>query len=187
MLAVLARKQARSPRRAQLVCADVRSLPFAAGFELILLPFRSFNELVGEPAQLAALAEAARVMRAGGWFICTAHNPAVRGPAADGRWHEIGRFHGRQGRTFVLHLKTALSDRPGVVVGEQRVEIHNARGAIVDCRSVELVFSLVSAGELIDMARSVGLVAARMLGDWDGAPYDEASSPCLIVIFEKAV
>jgi SAM-dependent methyltransferase len=185
MLDVLSRKLAGRTKRVRLVCGDVCSLPLTTGFELVVLPFRGFSELVGESSQVAALSETARVLRTGGSFICTAHNAAVRGPAADGRWREIGRFQGRHGRTVVLHLKTALSDRPGVVVGEQRVEIHDARGAIVDCRSVELVFSLVSAGELIDMARSVGLVAARMLGDWSGAPYDEASSPTLIAIFEK--
>lgn len=35
------------------------------------------------------------------------------------------------------------------------------------------------------MAGSVGLRPTSLLGNWSGAPYDEASSPVLIVIFEK--
>jgi SAM-dependent methyltransferase len=185
MLAVLARKLAGRASRARLVCADVCSLPLAAVFDRVVLPFRGFNELVGESTQLAALAETARVLRPGGTFICTSHNAAVRAPAADGRWHEIGRFQGRQGQTVALHLKTALSDRPGVVVGEQRVEIVGGCGETIDCRSVQLSFSLVSAETLVDMARSVGLRATTLLGDWSGSPYNEESSPVLIVIFEK--
>jgi SAM-dependent methyltransferase len=185
MLEVLSRKLVGHKRRARLVCGDVCSLPLATGFELVVLPFRGFSELVGESTQLAALAETVRVLRTGGSFICTAHNPTIRGPAADGRWREIGRFRGRQGRTVVLHLKTALSDRPGVVVGEQRVEVLDAHGRDVERRSVALEFSLVSPAVLVEMARSVGLTAVRMLGDWDGAPFDETLSPALIAIFEK--
>ena len=185
MLDVLSRKLAGRTKRTRLVCGDVCSLPLATGFELVVLPFRGFSELVGESPQLAALAETARVLRTGGTFICTAHNAAVRGPAADGRWREIGRFQGRHGRTVVLHLKTALSDRPGVVVGEQRVEVLDAHGRDVERRSVALEFSLVSPAVLVEMARSVGLAAVRMLGDWSGSPYDEGSSPVLIAIFEK--
>ena len=186
MLAVLARKQRGRTPHARLVCGDVCSLPLATGFELVVLPFRGFSELVGESTQLAALAETARVLRPGGTFICTAHNSVVRAAAADGRWHELGRYHGRQDQTVALHLKTALSDRPGVVVGEQRVEVLDAHGRDVERRSVALEFSLVSPAVLVEMARSVGLAAARMLGDWDGAPFDETSSPTLIAIFEKA-
>jgi len=186
MLAILRRKQAERGRRAGLVCGDVCALPFDAVFDLVVLPFRGFSELVGESTQLAALAETARVLRTGGSFICTAHNPTIRGPAADGRWREIGRFHGRAGRTFVLHLKTALSDRPGVVVGEQRVEIFDARGSLIDRRTVAIEFSLVPVRELVGMASSVGLVVDKLVGDWDGAPFDETSSPALIAIFEKA-
>jgi hypothetical protein len=73
-----------------------------------------------------------------------------------------------------------------VVVGEQRVEVLDVQGREVERRSVALEFSLVSPAVLVEMARSVGLTAARMLGDWDGAPFDEPSSPALIAIFEKA-
>jgi len=186
MLEVLSRKLVGHKQRARLVCGDVCSLPLATGFELVVLPFRGFSELVGESMQLAALAETARVLRPGGIFICTAHNSVVRAAAADGRWHELGRYHGRQDQTVALHLKTALSDRPGVVVGEQRVEVLDAHGRDVERRSVALEFSLVSPAVLVEMARSVALAAARMLGDWDGAPFDETSSPTLIAIFEKA-
>lgn len=185
MLSVLARKlEGRAPR-ARLVCADVCSLPLRAGFELAVLPFRGFGELVGERAQRAALAEVARVLRPGGTFICSSHNAAVRAAAADGRWREIGRFQGQEGRTVALHLTTALSERPGVVVGEQRVEFYDAAGMLIDSRTIALEFSLVPTGTLVDMARSVGLIEVALLGDWSGEPYDEASSPVLIVIFEK--
>ena len=185
MLEVLSRKLVGHMQRARLVCGDVCSLPLATGFELVVLPFRGFSELVGESTQLAALAETARVLRPGGTFICTAHNAVARGLAADGSWREIGRFQGRQGGTVVLNLKTALSDRPGVVVGEQRVEVFDAGGSLLDRRTVAIRFSLVAARDLVAMAGSVGLVATRLLGDWNGARYDEGSSPALIAVFEK--
>jgi SAM-dependent methyltransferase len=185
MLAVLARKLEGRTCRPRLVCADVCSLPLETGFDLAVLPFRGFSELVGESAQRAALGEVARALRPGGTFICSTHNAAVRAAAADGCWHEIGRFPCRGSRTAVLHLNTALSDRPGLVVGTQRVEIFDLGGRLLDRRTVELQFSLMPARALVAMAGSVGLRSVTLAGDWSGAPFDEASSPLLIVILEK--
>jgi ubiquinone/menaquinone biosynthesis C-methylase UbiE len=185
MLSVLAGKLRGGDLRARVVCADVCHLPFTATFQVAVLPFQGFTELVGEAAQRGILSEVARVLPAGGRFICTSHNPAIREKTIDGRWHEIGKFSDRAGRTLVVHLESDYSDRPNVVRATQRIEILDQRGRLVETRVIGLEFSLVSAQTIVDMAAAVGLTTTRLLGDYQGAPYDEKSSPCVVAVLEK--
>jgi hypothetical protein len=186
MLSVLARKLRSRDLHANLVCADVCRLPFESSFQMAVLPFQGFTELVGDAAQLSTLAEVARLLPAGGRFVCTSHNPTVRAATIDGQWHELGSFDDQVGRTLVLHLRTAYSDRPDVIVGTQRIEILDESGRMVDRRVVELEFSLVSAEEILAMAASVGLSPLRVYGDYGGEAFDERSSPCFIAVLERS-
>jgi SAM-dependent methyltransferase len=184
MLSVLARK-ARSRDLPRLVCADVCRLPLEAGFRTVVLPFQGFTELLGEEEQRQALAEAARVLPPDGRFYCTSHNPAVRGAAVDGCWHELGRFPDQAGRTLVLHLKTSHSQRPGLVEGCQRIDILDRDGSQLESRSFAIEFSLTPASTIIAMAAAVGLELLELLGDYQGAAYDERTSACLIAVLSK--
>ncbi len=108
MLKVLRHKLEFEDLSAQLVCADVCSLPFLGGFDLVILPFQGFTELVGAYYQRRVFQEAARVLPVGGCFVCTSHNPGFRSTTIDGEWHEIGRFSGAKGsraRTPPSHLR----------------------------------------------------------------------------------
>jgi len=187
MLEVLAGKLRGRDLDARLVCADIRRMPFASAFELAVLPFQGFTELVGRDSQLAMLSEVARLLRPGGRFVCTSHNPSVRESTVDGRWRELGRFDNRAGRTLVLSFRAVHSDRPGVVEGTQKIEIFDDAGRSIERRVIELEFSLVPARAIVDMAGSVGLGLERLFGDYHGAPFDESSSPAVIAVFERAV
>jgi SAM-dependent methyltransferase len=187
MLAVLARKLRGRGLDARLVCADVRRMPFSSGFEMVVLPFQGFTELVGDDAQIGTLSEVARLLRPGGRFVCTSHNPSVRGSTIDGRWRELGKFAGDAGRTLFLSFRAVHSDRPGVVEGTQKIEILDDAGRPIERRVIDLEFSLVPAREIVRMADSVGLRLEILLGDYHGAPFDESSSPAVIAVFERAV
>jgi SAM-dependent methyltransferase len=186
MLSVLADKLRSRDLCARLVCADVCRLPFESSFQMVVLPFQGFTELVGEDAQMSVLAEVARLLPAGGRFVCTSHNPSVRARTINGQWHELGSFDDQAGRTLVLHLRTAYSGRPDVVVGTQRIEILDGVGKMIERRAVELEFSLVSAEKILDMAASVGLHPVSLYGDYHGEAYDESSSPCFIAVLERS-
>jgi ubiquinone/menaquinone biosynthesis C-methylase UbiE len=185
MLSVLARKIETREAVAALVCADVCSLPFEKTFRMVVLPFQGFTELVRKDEQLRTLAEVARLLPAAGKFVCTSHNPAVRAQTIDDRWREFGRFPQKSGETLVLSLKTCLSERSGVVKGTQSIEIFDPRGQLVNRRVIELEFSLVSANAIIEMASTVGLQAVNLYGDYQGTPYDETTSQCVVVLFER--
>lgn len=187
MLARLARKLRIGALGARLVCADVCTLPLEPPFELIVLPFQGFTELVGEESQRRLFLEAARLLPVGGRFICTSHNPRERMATIDGRWRELGRFRDGSGREVALHLKASMSDRPGVAEGVQRIEIREPEGGLLESRRFGLQFSLVSSDTLAGLAAPAGLRLVDLLGDYGGGPYEEGSSPCLIAVLEKTV
>lgn len=185
MLAILRRKLAARGLCASTICADVCRLPLKLGYELVVLPFQGFCELVGETEQRGLMEEAARVLAPGRRFVCTSHNPAVRRATIDGRWHEIGRFENDAARTLVLNLRTDYSNRPEVVVGQQKVEVFDPRGRLMDTREVDLEFSLVEPDEIISQASSVGLRVVELMGDYGGSVFDPSSSPAFIAVLEK--
>jgi SAM-dependent methyltransferase len=185
MLAVLDRKLRARQHDAHVVCGDVCRLPLGASYQLVVLPFQGFTELVGCEAQSRSMSEVARVLQVGGRFVCTSHNPAARGPTIDGQWHEFGTFENRAGGSLVVSLRTSYGERPDVVEGLQRIEIFDERKQPVERREIPLTFSLVPAATIVDMASGVDLQPVELMGDYDGASFDEASSPCLIAVFEK--
>lgn len=185
MLGILCRKLAARGLYASTICADVCRLPLMEGYELVVLPFQGFCELVGEMAQRGVMAEVARVLAPGCRFVCTSHNPAVRRETIDGRWHEMGRFENSAGHTLVLQLRTDYSDRPEVVVGRQKVEIFGRGGRLLETREVDLEFSLVAPDEIISQASKVGLRVVELMGDYGGAAFDPSSSPAFIAVLER--
>ncbi|RIK74377.1 class I SAM-dependent methyltransferase, partial [candidate division KSB1 bacterium] len=50
-------------------------LSLSTQFELTILPFQAFMEIIGEENQRAALAAVFECLVPGGRFICTLHNP----------------------------------------------------------------------------------------------------------------
>lgn len=186
MLSRLAGKLERRGLAATLVCGNACALPFDGVFEQVLLPFQGFCELVSEEEQRRALARVAAALLPGGRFVCTTHNPAVRSRTIDGAWHRFGEFPDERGGKLVLSLRTRFGERPDVVVGRERIERIDAGGRLREERVVDLTFSLVSADRLVHLARRAGLRLVELLGDYAGSPYDAASSPCVVAIFEKA-
>ena len=185
MLAVLAAKLRPVAQPARLVCADVCDMPFGHHFEMAILPFQGFTELVGGENQKRVFEEVARILAVGGRFVCTSHNPAVRSETIDGEWHEIGRFPLSSGHELVVRLCTSFGDRPGEVEGTQMVEIFDQNGAEVDRRELDLTFSLRSPREIARLAAGAGPRPRRWYGDYQRSEFDEGSSPIIIAEFEK--
>src|SRR5688500_12369029 len=71
MLDILSRKLAKRGLRADVHCMDVCRLDLPSHFELAILPFQAFMEIVGEENQREALASVFRCLAPGGRFICT--------------------------------------------------------------------------------------------------------------------
>jgi SAM-dependent methyltransferase len=182
MLDVLAAKLARKGLDAEIRCTDVRRMELSTRFELAILPFQAFMELVSEDDQRATLHEVFSCLLPGGHFICTLHNPAVRRACVDGVTRTVGAFPTQGGTLVVSGFEQG--GHP-IVTRHQFFELYGPDGRLVWKRFIRMEFSLIERGSFEAMARSVGFRVAQLYGTYDRAAFEPATSPFLIWLLEK--
>lgn len=182
MLEVLSRKLKPRGLHANIHCADVCQLRLPARFELAILPFQSFMEILGEENQRAALAAVFACLAPGGRFICTLHNPAIRRRQVDGLLRLVGQFPAENGTLVVSGFEQGGRS---VVSRDQFFEFYNADGRLREKRLLQMKFAFVEKDEFEQMARSSGFRIVQLYGSYDRAPFDPAQSPVMIWVLEK--
>jgi hypothetical protein len=105
----------------------------------------------------------------------------------DGTWREIGVFPAASGGSLRLSLCVAPPAGGGAARGQQQLELLDAAGARTAVIQLDLEFSLTSAGRMVELAAAAGFSCAGLLGDYEGAPFDEATSPVIVATFVKPV
>jgi SAM-dependent methyltransferase len=183
MLEVLSRKLKQRGLHADIVCADVCRLDLSARFELAILPFQAFMEIVGEENQRAALAAVFKYLVPGGRFICTLHNPAVRRKQVDGLLRLVGHFPTESGALVVSGFEQGGNP---VVSRQQFFEFFDVDGRLREKRLLQMQFAFVEKDEFERMAQSAGFHVTQLYGNYDRAPFDPLRSPVMIWRFEKS-
>lgn len=186
MLAVLegrARKRGLSPN---LCCADVGCLPFVESFDLALLPFQGFGELVDESEQRRALASIHGALRAGGRFVLTLHNPPVRLQSVTGKWESHGRSPrpGEAGEVE-LRLKTRWDPERRQVTGLEQLRLYDPRGELEEERTLPLTFSLVGRERFEQMVSDSGFRPVSLHGDFQAGTFEDDTSPVMVWVLER--
>lgn len=182
MLEVLSRKLQQRGLHAEVVCADVCQLSLPAAFELAILPFQSFMEIIGEENQRAALATVFKCLVPGGRFICTLHNPAIRRKQVDGLLHFVGHFATKDGTLVVSGFEQGGNP---VVSRQQFFEFFDGEGRLREKRLLHMKFAFVEKDEFEQMAQDAGFRVAQLYGAYDRARFDPAQSPVMIWVLEK--
>lgn len=206
MLEVLSRKLQQRGLHAEVVCADVCQLSLPVAFELAILPFQAFMEIIGEENQRAALAAVFKCLAPGGRFICTLHNPAIRRKQVDGLLRLVGQFPTEGGTQTAMEKRSAailaadkmpaLPSGTLVVSGfeqggnpvvsrQQFFEFFDGEGRLLEKRLLQMKFAFVEKDAFEPMAQSAGFRIAQLYGSYDRAPFDPALSPVMIWVLEK--
>jgi SAM-dependent methyltransferase len=183
MLDVLSSKLADRGLQADVCCADLCHLDLTPRFELAILPFQSFMEIVGEQRQRGALAAVHTCLKPGGRFICTLHNPAVRRTQVDGTLRLVGRFPLKGGDLVVSGFEQG--GQP-VVARLQFFEFFAPDGILVWKRLLAMEFEFVEHEAFEKMARDAGFQVVQFYGDYKRGRFDAAGSPVMIFVLEKA-
>lgn len=182
MLDVLSRKLKDRGLGAELKCADVCRLELHARFELALLPFQSFMEIVGEQRQRQALSAVFAHLAPGGRFICTMHNPAVRRVQVDGTLRIVASVPAQDGTLVVSGFETG--GHP-VVNRIQFFEFFGPDGVLRSKRLLPMEFEFMEADQFASMARDAGFRVVDLHGNYDRSPYDAGRSPVMIWLLQK--
>lgn len=168
------RVRAEAGGRWPLIRADMRALPVAAAaVDAVTSLFTSFGYF-GEADDRRALAEAARVLRPGGYHVLDFLN-------RDGVLrHPTPRTERRSGGWKIREDRRIEQDRRVV----KRVVVSPAAGGSPVADYEERV-TLYGSEELRGLLRAVGLAPEREWGEYDGSPFDAARSSRLVILSRR--
>lgn len=187
MLAVLQEKLEREDLSASVYRMDVRNLDLGKRFDLAIIPFHSFAELLTESDQRKTLTGVYKHLAEGGQFICTLHNPPVRLKSVDGRlrlWRKC-ELDDNQEVLLVLGLQR-YDQGTHIVHGLQFFEEYDASGVMQRRTLLEIRFCLLSRDEFEDLARSAGFEVVALYGDYSYSEFQEDTSPFMVWVLEKS-
>ncbi len=200
MLAVLRDKLRRCGLTASVHQMDVRELDLGQTFELILIPFHSFSEILTTADQQKTLAAIRRHLADSGRLICTLHNPLIRLKRVDGQLHLWGKFPLQQGG-FPLEQNGDRPEQNGGVlllwgqedyaVDRRTVNIleffeeYDAHGAMRSRTLLEMAYCPLRKTEFEQLAQSAGFRVAALYGDYDYAEFREETSPFMVWVLER--
>lgn len=168
MLAVARTKPWRDAIR--WVESDAQSLDLDETFDLIIMTGHAFQTLATDADIAAAAASIKQHLAPDGRAVFESRNPRIDWPsrwaygvdleAPQGTIHETREFLGHDAGCMTFDLRYRFPD------GAELVSSSVLRFA--DRDTIETLF------------RAAGLVAEHVHGDWDGSPFDAASSPEMI-------
>ncbi len=195
MLAVLRSKLERKGLAAAIIESDVAQLNLPQKFDLGLLPFHSFSELLTAEDQERALAGIHRSLVPRSRFICTLHNPVSRLKDCDGTMRFCGEFPLDEQSAAMWDLdsegtlllwKTERYDAGSrSVSGLQQYEIYDRNGVVKSKEFMRIRFILHDRAGFEQLALSAGFRTVMIFGDYDRSEFREASSPFMIWVLEK--
>jgi SAM-dependent methyltransferase len=185
----LARESAEVRARVKLVEADMRTLDLSRTFELVVLPFRSFQHLLNVDDQRTALAALRRHVSPGGRLVLDLFNPSLP-LLADERW-----------------LSTPLVE-PAVVLADGRRMVRSlaivGRDYFNQIQQVEMAHTITWPDGREERQTEVvplrylfrfeaehllvreGFAIEALYGDYDGSPYGAKYPGELIFIARRA-
>lgn len=185
MLARLEEKLRERGLKAQTVQQDLRRLDLPEEFDLAIVPFHSFSELVSPEDQDLALRAIRRCLKAEGRLICTLQNPRVRAASADGTLRLNGAFPTADGLFVVCGFETH-DERTGVVDRVQFYEFFNASGELRAKRVLPMRFALIGRARFEELADAADFEVEALYGDYYRGDYREQSSPYAIWVLKRA-
>lgn len=187
MLAILRDKLAKRGLTANVHQMDIGELDLSKHFDLVIIPFHSFVEIVSLDDQRKALTHIRQHLSQGGRFICTLNNPATRRLPIDGRLRLFGKNALENGRgtllSWVLQDYNPADNRIVEVV--EFFEEYDTKGVLRSKRFLELRFRLLRKEEFEELALSAGFTILALYGDYSYSEFCEDKSPFMIWVLGK--
>jgi len=180
MLAQFRRKLAERQLSCPIFCQDIAELDLHDQFDLVLIPFHSFSEIIDPRRQKRALEQVHSHLAHHGTFICSLHNPTVRKASIDGMPHVIGDFPLPQGGVLKVSATMVFNPSTRIASGDQVYELFSSQQQFLARRTLAVNFYLFEHNEFEQLVKDCGFAVEAMYGDYDGHPFDEATSPFML-------
>ena len=167
--------KSRVPTR--VVRADIRSLPFEdESFSMVIAPYGILQSLTRERDLVDALAATARVLTPGGTFGIDLV-PDVP------QWREYTnrvQFRGRAGARHLTLVESVRQDRRRRLTTFSQTYIER-RGSEKREHTFNLTFRTLAVPQMVDRLETVGFRIDRVLGDYQGRPWDARADVWVIL------
>jgi SAM-dependent methyltransferase len=186
MLDIFREKLEKNHLSCRIFHQDMAELSLREPFDLILIPFHSFSEILDEAKQAQALVKIREHLADTGRFVCTLHNPIVRTRSMDGTVRPLGRFPATDGRTLLVSTCFKYDDRSQNVSGAQFYEVYDAHDVLVEKTQLDVSFHLFHKTQFEKLVLTAGFKVAQLYGDYQRSPFDDAKSPFIIMVLEKS-
>lgn len=165
--------------------ADIRQLDLGKRYSQIIIPFQAFPELTATTDQQAAITRIHDHLADDGTFICTLHNPVARLKSVDNQLHLASRVPVEGGQLFVWLLQR-YDPQTRLVDVLEFFEEYDTHGTMRAKRFSEVQFHLLGKPAFEELIRSTGFRVVQLYGDYACSPFDEAASPFMIWLLQKA-
>ncbi|MDJ0688179.1 MAG: class I SAM-dependent methyltransferase [Xenococcaceae cyanobacterium MO_188.B32] len=186
MLAILRQKLAAKGLSANVYEQDMANLTLPEKFDLIIIPFNSFSEIIGLDEQHKALKGIWNCLTETGRFICTLHNPLVRLKSVNGQLFLRGKYSlSNDGGTLFLWSVEEYDRQNSLVKGTQFWELYDSNKVIESKSFVDIQFYLHQQSEFQKLAQSHGFHLIHLYGDYSYAEFQKETSPFMIWVLEK--
>lgn len=157
MLAILNQKLTVKKLSAEVYKLDMSNLTLTEKFDLIIIPFNSFSEILSIEEQHQALQGIRNCLTDTGRFICTLHNPSIRLKSVNGQLILLGKYSLPDNNGSLLLWSVEQYDRPhSLVKGTQFWEVYDRDRVMQHKSFLDVQFYLHQPEEFKDLVQSEG-------------------------------
>jgi SAM-dependent methyltransferase len=171
--------------RPQVVCADVRALPLWRHYDLVLIPFNAFAEIITSADQRQVLREVWQALMPGGRFVCVLHNPGVRIQSLDGEPRVLGTCDLGEGERLVVTAAGTVDRATGIACSHQTFSRKAADGHLLDELTQEVRFALITRRGFETLAEKAGFEVVAFFGNYDRSQFDPDRSPFMLWVLRR--
>jgi SAM-dependent methyltransferase len=181
MLALLQAKLTEKRLSARVHEMDVCDLTLTGVFDLVIIPFHSFAEILDRDEQCKALAGIRRLLSETGRFICTLHNPPIRLRSINGQLTQRGKHRLPDGKgTLFLSAIQHYDAVCHLVRGTQFYEVYDTNGIMCSKSFLDVQFYLYEKDAFQELVESQGFEVLNLYGDYSYGPFQANESPFMI-------
>lgn len=164
---------------------DVTKLNLNKKFNLILLPFNSFSEILDTAKQETTITKIYEHLNKDGIFICTLHNPVKRILSIDKKLHALGKYKTEGNQTLVVSYENYFNKKSRLVSGKQYYYLYDENNILIRKRTLDVNFRLIYKDEFEKLILKFGFAIEKTYGNYDYSEFNENESPFIIWVLRK--
>lgn len=186
MLKILRQKIQQKHLSAKVYEMDVCQLSLPEYFDLIILPFNSFSEIINPEQQNQALGKIWNCLSETGKFICTLHNPPIRLQSINNQLNFRGKYQlPKNKETLFLWSIEKYNPENNIVTGTQFYEIYDSSQVMREKSFLDIEFFLHEKAAFEQLLQAQNFSVISLYGDYSFSDFEAEKSAFMIWVLGK--